>query len=337
MALVQFRPEGFYVPAADVYIDPWRKVERAIITHGHADHSRWGHGSYVCSALSEPIIRHRLGKIKLNSYDYGDTFSVRGVKFSLIPAGHIVGSAQVRIEHKGEVWVISGDYKVEDDGISGAFEPVPCHTFISECTFGLPVYNWLPQKQVLSEINAWWRENQENGVTSVLTAYSLGKAQRLLAGLDTDIGPIFTHGAIEEMTQVIRRSGLSLPATRQLTDDVRKADLPLALVLTPPGATGTAWMRRFKKVSIASASGWMQLRGTRRRGSLDRGFVLSDHADWDGLNLAIQATGAENVYVTHGYTHVFARWLKSKGINAGVVETQFSNDGNEASDQLVSS
>jgi len=321
MALVEFRKEGFYVPAADVFIDPLLHVKTAIITHGHSDHSRAGMGHYICSTLSESIIRHRLGKIKLTTYGYGEQWQIKGVKFSLIPAGHIVGSAQVRIEHKGEVWVISGDYKVEDDGISGTFEPVPCHTFVSESTFALPVYTWLDQKDVFRDINQWWTANRENKVTSILTGYTLGKAQRLLAGLNTEIGPIFTHGAIESMTQVIRAAGIDLPVTEHINDKTSKEALKGSLVLAPPSATGSSWMKRFGQVSIAAASGWMQVRGTRRRRSVDRGFVLSDHADWQGLNDAIKATGAERIYVTHGYTHVFSKWLASQGYDAGIVET----------------
>ena len=326
MALVEFRKEGFYVPAADVFIDPWRRVKTAIVTHGHSDHSRWGMSQYICSTLSEPIIRHRLGKINLTSYDYGKEWKIKGVKFTLFPAGHIVGSAQVRIEHKGEIWVISGDYKVEDDGISGTFEPVKCHTFVSECTFGLPVYTWLEQEDVFRDINQWWAANRENKVTSILTGYSLGKAQRLLAGLNPEIGPIYTHGAIETMTEIIRSLDVPLPPTKYITDDIDKKAMEGSLVLAPPSATGSSWMKRFGQVSIAAASGWMQVRGTRRRRSVDRGFVLSDHADWQGLNQAIKATGAERVYVTHGYTHVFSKWLSSQGYDAGIVETEFGEE-----------
>lgn len=327
MPLVEFRKEGFYVPQADVYIDPWRKVSRAIITHGHSDHSRPGHGAYACTTLSEPIIRHRLGKIKVTSYDFGESFTVNGVHFSFLPAGHIVGSAQVRIEHRGEIWVISGDYKVEDDGFSGSFEVVPCHTFVSECTFGLPVYSWVNQNQVFDDINAWWSANKDLGVTTILTGYTLGKAQRLLCGVDTDIGPIFTHGAVEQMNDVLRGAGVKLPHTTLATTVQDRNDFKGALVIAPPSAVGTPWMKRFRQVSIGAASGWMQLRGPRRRRSVDRGFVLSDHADWQGLNDTIKATGAEHVFVTHGYTHVFSKWLRSQGHDAAVVETQFSNEG----------
>ena len=331
MALIEFRKEGLYVPAADVYIDPWRRVKRAFITHGHSDHSRWGHQQYLCTHQSKPIIRHRLGKVNLDSVAFGQEVWVNGVKFSFHPAGHIVGSAQIRVEHRGQIWVVSGDYKVENDGISGAFEPLECHAFITECTFGLPIYSWVPQEEVFQKINQWWSENRSNKLTTILTGYSLGKAQRLLAGLDDSIGPIYTHGAVEQLTEVIRQNGVTLPKTIYVDDSVSAKDLVGAMVVAPPGATGSSWMKRFKQVSIGSASGWMQLRGARRRGGGDRGFVLSDHADWEGLNKTVAATGAEKIFVTHGYTDVYRRWLASQGYDVEVVKTQFEGERAESS------
>jgi len=326
MALIECTKEGLYVAAADVYIDPWRRVRKALITHGHSDHSRWGHQQYICTHQNKPIIKHRLGDINVSGIDYGEDLLINGVKFTFHPAGHIVGSAQIRVEHRGEVWVVSGDYKTEDDGISGAYQPIKCHTFITECTFGLPIYSWIPQAQVFEKINNWWSTNRSNGVTSILTGYSLGKAQRLLAGMDAGIGPIYTHGAVEQMNAVIRGAGIPLPNTIHLTDMVSKKELEGGLVITPQGATRSNWMKRFGKVSLANASGWMQLRGARRRGGADRGFVLSDHADWQGLNEAIAATGAETIFVTHGYTDVLKRWLLSKGYDAKVVKTKFEGE-----------
>lgn len=330
MSLVEFRKQGIYVPIADVYIDPWRRVKKALITHGHSDHARWGHQKYLCTHQSKPIIRHRLGDINIHSVAYGEEVSLNGVKFTFLPAGHITGSAQIRIEYRGEVWVISGDYKIEDDGISGKFEPVKCHTFVTESTFGLPIYSWLPQAMVFEQINHWWQTNKENKTTTLLTGYSLGKAQRLLSGIDNSIGPIFTHGAIENMNMVVRACGVELPETVHLTSGVSQSDLQEALVLAPAGSLSSNWMRRFREVSVGSASGWMQLRGARRRGGSDRGFVLSDHADWEGLNQAIKATGAERIYVTHGYTEIFRKWLETEGYEAYVVKTQFEGEQSES-------
>ncbi|WP_419913782.1 ligase-associated DNA damage response exonuclease [Hoeflea sp.] len=326
MALLEFTDRGIYCRQADVYIDPWKPVGRALITHGHADHARFGHGSYLSTEAAAPVIRLRLGDIALQTVKFGETRTINGVAVSFHPAGHIPGSAQIRIEYKGEVWVVSGDYKVRPDNLSEPFEPIRCHTFISECTFGLPVFKWRAQEDVFADINAWWRENAGAGRTSVLGAYSLGKAQRLLAGIDAGIGPIYTHGAVENTNAVLRAQGLALPPTTQVTDAQNKNDYPGALVIAPPGALGSNWMRRFPKASTGFASGWMALRGVRRRRAVDRGFVLSDHCDWTELNEAIAATGAENIYVTHGYTEIFRRWLETRGYYARIVETEFRGD-----------
>lgn len=328
MALLTFTDRGIFCPTAGVYIDPWRPVERALITHGHSDHARWGHQHYLSTHDAAPVIRHRLGEVNLETVAYGESRTINGVSFSFHPAGHIVGSAQIRVEYRGEVWVVSGDYKLEDDGLSAPFEPVRCHTFITESTFGLPVYKWPDAAEVFAEINDWWRRNREEGKVSVLGAYALGKAQRLLAGLDTSIGPIYTHGAVENTNEVLRAQGVPLPSTIHLTPEIDRRAFPGSLVIATPSAISGAWMRKFKDASVGLASGWMALRGTRRRRGADRGFVLSDHVDWEGLNRAVAATGAERVFVTHGYTEIFTRWLREQGYEAYVVRTEY--EGEEA-------
>lgn len=324
--LLDFTEKGIYCAQAGVYIDPWKPVDKALITHGHADHSRWGHKHYLCTRQAAPVIQHRLGKIDVAPVDFGETLTIQGVKISFHPAGHIIGSAQVRLEYKGEVWVVSGDYKLEDDGLTEPFEPVRCHTFITESTFGLPVYNWKPQQEVFKEINQWWRANKEEGKTTLLTGYALGKAQRIIQNLDETIGTIYTHGAIENVNEVIRGQGIALKSTVRVTQDISKELYPGSIVIATPSSVGSSWIKKFAPFSIGSASGWMNLRGARRRRSVDRGFVLSDHADWNGLNTAIEECGAERVFVTHGYTSVFSQWLNEKGIEAGQVETQFEGE-----------
>jgi putative mRNA 3-end processing factor len=257
---------------------------------------------------------------------YGESLKVNDVKVSLHPAGHVLGSAQVRIEHKGEVWVVSGDYKVEPDPTCAAFEPVPCHTFITESTFGLPVYKWVSSAELFADINAWWSANAAQGRASVLFCYSFGKAQRLLAGVDSTIGPIVTHGAVEPLNRVYREAGVALPITRLVSDVSDKGDFAKALVIAPPSAAGSTWMKRFGDYSDAFASGWMLIRGARRRRAVDKGFVMSDHADWPGLNRAIQACGASTVYVTHGYVAVMVKWLQEQGLQALSFETKFGED-----------
>ncbi|MFZ5965102.1 ligase-associated DNA damage response exonuclease [Thalassococcus sp. BH17M4-6] len=328
--VLSFTDRGIYCPAGDFYIDPWRPVDRALITHGHADHARAGHGAYLATHAAGPVMRHRLGAITLDGIDFGEVRQIGGAEVSFHPAGHIPGSAQIRVAVGGEVWVVSGDYKVRPDGLSEPFEPVPCHTFISECTFGLPVFKWADQRDVAAEINDWWTTNAAAGLTTILGAYSLGKAQRLLSLVDSGIGPILTHGAVEGTNGVLRAQGLTLPDTTQVTAETRIKDHPGALVIAPPAALGSAWARKLGPASTGFASGWMRLRGVRRRRAADRGFVMSDHADWDELHQAIRATGAENIYVTHGYTDIFARWLNDRGWNAKVLPTEFGGDEDEA-------
>lgn len=336
-SLLTFTKKGIYCPAGDFYIDPWRPVKRAIITHGHSDHARWGMDSYLAHQDSEPILKLRLGsKIPLQTIDYHESISINGVKVSLHPAGHIIGSAQVRVEHRGEVWVASGDYKTHSDPVATDFEPVKCNAFITESTFGLPVYRWRPEAEIMQEINAWWKQNQSNGKTSVIFAYSLGKAQRIIAGLDQSIGTIFTHGAVENTNQAFREFGIALPPTTLVHKDIPKASFKGNMVIAPPSASGNPWMRNFNPYVAASASGWMALRGARRRRNMDKGFVLSDHADWDGLLTAIKETGCSKVIVTHGYTDIFARYLNELGYDASTEKTEFSAEGDDSNDQTIS-
>jgi putative mRNA 3-end processing factor len=326
--LVVARPEGLYCPLGDFYIDPWRPVERAVITHAHSDHARVGHGHYLAHTDSQGILRARLGAdITLQTLGYAEAIEHHGVRVSLHPAGHVLGSAQVRLEHAGRVWVASGDYKTEADGTCAPFEPVPCHTFITESTFGLPIYRWPTQAQLFAEIDAWWRKNAEEGRASVLFCYAFGKAQRILHGVDARIGPIVVHGAVEPLNAVYRAAGVALPQTLRVTDPGVDAKLlQRALVLAPPSAQSSPWMRRFGNYSDAFASGWMQLRGTRRRRGVDRGFVMSDHADWPGLQQAIAGTGAERVMVTHGSVAVMVRWLGENGLEAQGFKTEYGDE-----------
>ncbi|TFW15845.1 ligase-associated DNA damage response exonuclease [Massilia arenosa] len=323
--LVVVRREGMYCVPGQFYIDPWRPVDRAVITHAHGDHARWGNQHYLTAAPGVNILRSRLGEITIQGLEYGERIVHNGVTISLHPAGHVLGSAQVRLEYQGEVWVASGDYKVEPDGTCTPFEPVRCDTFITESTFGLPIYRWEPQQSVFDDINAWWRKNAEADRCSVVFAYAFGKAQRILSGLDPSIGTIICHGAAEPLNRVYREGGIALPETKMVTD-VAKADIRKAIVIAPPSASGSTWMRRFGDYSDAFASGWMQLRGARRRRGVDRGFVMSDHADWPGLLTAIRASEAPNVIVTHGSTGPMVRWLCQIGLNARSFTTEFGDD-----------
>ncbi len=323
--LLAFNDKGIYCAAADVYLDPWKPVEKAIISHGHADHARWGHKKYITHVTNVPIIKHRIGDIEVTGKEWNETFTINNVKFSFHPAGHIIGSSQIRVEHKGEIWVFTGDYKTEDDGVAVPYEPVKCHTFITECTFGLPAFKWTPQDQVMNDINNWWKENQADGRTSVLFGYSLGKAQRLLKHLDTSIGKIYTHGAVENMTEVLRPM-IDFPQTIRITRDTKKEEIKGNVVIAPPSAHGSPWIKKMVPYVTASASGWMTFRGARRRRAIDRGFVLSDHCDWQGLLTSIKETGCEKIICTHGYTDIFSRYLREQGYDARTEETQYEGE-----------
>lgn len=322
---------GLYCPAGDFYIDPWRAVETAVITHAHSDHARAGNRKYICAKAGIDILRYRLGEeFSVDALDYGESIRLKNVEVSLHPAGHILGSAQVRVACDGQVWVASGDYKREADPTCAPFEPVACDTFITESTFGMPIYSWKPDQEVFEEINQWWRKNSEEGKSSLLLGYSLGKAQRLLLGIDSSIGPIYTHGAIEAINEIYRASGVSLPETQRVPLIKETKSYAGALIVAPPAVHGSAWVKRLGAVSTAFASGWMRIRGMRRRQSVDRGFVLSDHADWPSLLRTIQETGARKVLVTHGYSHILVRYLREIGIDADIMETQYQGESEEA-------
>lgn len=315
---------GLYCPPGDFYIDPWQPVQTALITHAHGDHLRHGSARYILARPGVAIAQHRLGSgHTVNPVDYGASFAIGATRISLHPAGHILGSAQVRIEHEGQVWVVSGDYKRQPDPTCDTFEQLECDVFISEATFALPVYRWAPTPQVVEEIVRWWRANRERGIASALFCYALGKSQRVLAELRafTD-DPVYLHGAVAALTDVYRRAGVDMVPTLPATTE-KKTDYRGALIIAPPSAAGTPWMRRFGEHSSGFCSGWMRVRGDRRRRGYDRGFVISDHADWPGLLGTCLATRAKQVLLTHGYSDALARYLNERGVAAGALETAF--------------
>lgn len=327
--LLRLTEHGLLCEAGGFYVDAWAPVDRTIVTHAHSDHAYAGCGHYLTAGAGVELLKLRVGEEDVQGAAYGEKIKLGEVTVSLHPAGHILGSAQVRIEHRGEVWVVSGDYKLADDPTCAAFEPVRCHTFLTESTFGLPVYRWAPSGAVIAEILGWWQANARDGKTSLLLCYALGKAQRVLAGLAGADGQIVVHGAVERINLVYRAAGVALAPTRMVGEAPRGADWKGALVLAPPSALGSPWTRRFNKVSSGFASGWMRVRGQRRRRALDRGFALSDHADWPALHTAIAATGAERVLVTHGNAGPLARFLGEQGVRAEVLATRFMGEAAE--------
>ena len=328
MTLLQIADRGLYCKAGDFYIDPWKPVANAVITHAHGDHARWGCERYLCSREGAGVLRTRIGpEAAIRGVEWGESVDIGGIRVSLHPAGHILGSAQVRVEYRGEVWVASGDYKTTPDATCTPFELVRCHTFITESTFGLPIYRWPPESEIFADIVAWWTANRAVGRTSMLFAYALGKAQRLLAGLaDADVGPVYTHGAVERLNADYRGAGVRIAATTYAGSMPRGHAFAGSLVVAPPSAAGSTWMRRFGEISTGFASGWMRVRGIRRRRAVDRGFVLSDHVDWPSLLAAVEGTGAERVWVTHGTREPLVRLLTERGLEARAIASQWKGE-----------
>jgi len=300
--LIQLSAGGLYCPAGDFFIDPCRPVKRAIVTHGHSDHARSGSEGYLCAAPGKPILHERLGAdAVIETLAYGEKRKIHNAVVSLHPEGHILGSSQVRIEREGRVCVVSGDYKVEPDPTCAEFEAVSCHTFVTESTFALPIYQWKQPEKVFAEINEWWAANRGEGRNSLVMAYALGKAQRILAGVDESTGPIYVHGAVKRFVEIYEAAGVKLPPVKYAEGREKIPGSTGALIVAPPSVFGSPWLRKFQPLSTAFASGWMQVRGAKRRKAVDRGFVLSDHADWTGLVRAVKATGAERVIAMHGF------------------------------------
>ena len=345
MPLIEFTDKGLYCAQGQFYIDPWRPVDKAVITHAHSDHARAGSGSYLCHRLTVPLLELRLGPAFpdgagatsrgiYQGVEWGEAVYLNGVRVSLHPAGHVIGSSQVRIEYQGEVWVVSGDYKTENDGISGAFEPIRCNVFITESTFGLPIYHWNPQPVLYGSLQDWVAENRARDKTSVFIAYSLGKAQRVLMGLQPTGVEVYVHGAIWNVHQTLVNAGVALPPVQRVTPDMPKEWFRGKIVIAPSSAEDSPWMRRFPQHAVGICSGWMQVRGNVRRRNADAGFAMSDHADWKGLLGAIEATGAEKVFVTHGFQAALSRYLNERGIEAAEVKTEYGEDeeGGESAD-----
>ncbi|MGH8150849.1 MAG: ligase-associated DNA damage response exonuclease, partial [Steroidobacteraceae bacterium] len=300
-------PHGLYCPAGDFHVDPGRAVETAVITHGHGDHLRRGHRRYILARPGLGIAHARLpGRPDILPLGYGERIALGRATVSLHPAGHILGSAQVRIEVDGCVWVISGDYKREPDPTCAPFEPIRCDVFVSEATFALPGYRWPPTAAVIGEISSWWRANRDRGIASVLYCYALGKAQRVLAELAAvSPDPVHVHASMSELITVYRDAGVrmvpTIPAAAKQPAHYRGA-----LVLAPPSAARSAWIQRVGEHSSGFVSGWMQGHGGQARG-YDRGFVLSDHADWPGLVATCLETRARQILLMHGHSDALVR------------------------------
>ncbi|MDA0176534.1 mRNA 3-end processing exonuclease [Mesoflavibacter sp. HG96] len=336
MKFIKFTKKGIYCIPGKFYLDPWYPVDYAIISHGHADHSRWGNKHYLCHQDSKNILLHRLGKdISIETLNFNEIKTINGVKVSFYPAGHIIGSVQIKLEYKGKVVVFSGDYKTNPDFITTPFEPVKCHEFITESTFGLPIYSWKAETVLQNQLQQWIVNNQKQNKTSVFFGYSLGKAQRIMSLVD-GIDEVYVHSAINNLNQAISKSGIILPKSKLITSDFNKKDIQNKIVILPPALLGSNLLKKIPNAATAICSGWMQIRGNRRWKGVDAGFAVSDHADWDGLLSAVRATEAEKVYVTHGSQAVFSKYLNEIGIESQEVVTEYGTEDNEgAKDQQL--
>jgi putative mRNA 3-end processing factor len=324
--LICLSAKGLYCPPGDFYIDPWQPVAKAFITHAHSDHARVGSQHYWSTHQTVPFLKHRLGDAaSVEGVPYNQKMRIGETQVSFHPAGHILGSAQVRVEYQDQVWVFSGDYKRGADPSCEKFEVVPCDTFISEATFALPVYNWESGTQTARRILDWWQNDRER--PSLLFCYAVGKAQRILAELaQLTNEKIYLHGAMAALTDIYRAQGIDLLPTALVSEQEKSYSFKGDLVLAPPSAHRSAWMKRFKDPQTAFASGWMQVRGARRRRGYEKGFVLSDHADWNELNQTISETGAKTIFLTHGRTDALARFLTEKGLTVRLYQTQYEEE-----------
>lgn len=331
MSLLELTENGLYYRPADVFIDPHRPVPKALITHAHADHARRGCSQYLCAEPGVEILKARVYSDQVSGIKYGETLRIGEALVSFHPAGHILGSSQIRLEHRGHISVVSGDYKIEADRSCHPFEPVSCHHLVTECTFGLPVYVWDKSNIIFEQINRWWQHNISEGRTSIISAYALGKAQRILAGINPEIGPIAVH-TLNRRFIPMYKPYISLPKTYPLTMEYAHSLRGKALVICPSSIIGTKLIDTLKPYSLAAASGWMQIKGAAKSRGYDRGFVLSDHADWPGLINAVNSSGAEQVWTTHGFSKPFAKALREKGLNADVLSFSSHETDNQQSD-----
>jgi len=318
--LIVWSPNGLYLPEADVFIDPWKPVHRAIITHAHSDHARPGHQYYLAEPVTASLIKHRLGsQTPVETLHYKKSIRINGVNISFYPAGHIPGASQVRIERRGEVWVVSGDYKRHIDGISRPFEPVACHTFVTESTFALPIFQWQEQEKLAENLQSWVSQKLSEGVHVLISAYSIGKAQRVIKILNSNWIVPFVHKSIFDLQMILRELKVFDGNYAKFSD--YKKHFGSSVFIIPPAADSRLPQGVSGPYVHASCSGWMTIRGLKRRQNLDRGFPISDHADWPSLLSTIQETGASRIIAMHGFAESLARYLTEKEIKAEVFST----------------
>ncbi|HEX8446527.1 MAG TPA: ligase-associated DNA damage response exonuclease [Sphingomonas sp.] len=325
---IEPHPTGIYVPAADAWIDPSQPVARAWVTHGHADHARGGHGAVLATPETLAIMGVRYGPQQGQPIGYGESVTVNGVSVRYVPAGHVLGSAQIVLEYQGERVVVSGDYKRRPDPTCAAFEPVPCDVFVTEATFGLPVFRHPDTRAEIDKLLAALHANPDRCV--LVGAYALGKAQRVIREL-RDRGhadPIFIHGAMQKLCDLYVAHGIDLgelvPAT-----GLKPAAMKGAIVVAPPGALNDRWSRRLPDPITAMASGWMRVRGRARQKNVELPLILSDHADWDELTETLREIAPSEVWVTHGREDALVHWCMTRQIKARALDLVGYDDEDE--------
>lgn len=311
-------PAGLYCPPGDFYVDPVRPVDRAVVTHGHSDHARAGHGAVLATPQTLAIMAERYGEDftgRRQPAAYGEATSVNGVEIRLHPAGHVLGSAQAEVHWRGLTIVVSGDYKRRRDPTCAGFEPVPCHVFISEATFGLPVFRHPPAEAEVARLVKSLGQFPERA--HLVGAYALGKAQRIIAHL-REAGwerPIYVHGALERLNALYEREGVALGPILP-TRDLPKGSLGGEVAIAPPSAIQDRWARRFAEPVAAFASGWMGVRARARQKGVELPLVVSDHADWDELTATFREVAPEEIWITHGREEGLCRWAELNGMKA---------------------
>ena len=310
--LILQKSQGLYCEPANVWIDPYKPVEKAIITHAHSDHFTNGCREYICSIETGLLLRKRFGNnINLKTFDYDKNFFINGINFSLHPSGHILGSSQIKINAGSEVWLITGDLKRQKDKTCRSYKKLKTDFLICESTFALPIFNWESTQKIIDNITKWVFQNEDS--TSILFCYSLGKAQRLLSELITqNLKNIYVHKSINNMNIIYKKLGIELEEAKLFNNDIEINNIKNSLLLLPPSLNNRNFLKKFNRVQTGFASGWMSIRALKKRSGYDKGFTISDHADWKGLIKTIRESEAKRVFLNHGEGEYLANFLRDK-------------------------
>ena len=310
--LISQKSQGLYCESANIWIDPYKSVEKAIITHAHSDHFTNGCREYICSIETGLLLKKRFGNnINLKTVEYDKKFLINGINFSLHPSGHILGSSQIKIMTDSETWLITSDFKRQKDKTCKSYERLKTDFLICESTFGLPIFNWESTNKIIDKITKW--VNQSEDSTSILFCYSLGKAQRLLSELNRqNFKNIYVHKSINNINTIYKNLGIELEEAKIFDNNLEINNLKDCLLLLPPSLNNQNFLKKFKRFQTGFASGWMSIRALKKRSGFDKGFTISDHADWNGLIKTIKESEAKRVFLNHGDGESLANFLRDK-------------------------